>query len=312
MTNQKTFYQEKEYLDFQKKEMDDMFMNKKVQQKFCDNGSYSFILDLGTGTGAQIRRNIELGVLQDKGKIVGIDINKDAIQDSFVSFKNWGNLKGYKIKKVNSRNPLVFEVSKSNKKYFVEMQVGSVYDLNFKSIDAITALSLFEHTDMKKALKSVYNVLGAGGVLYAAVNYAGKTFFGPNSFGFKRTEKRLMKMFNYVAIDKQFRGRVEEGNSECGIVLPKKCKEIGFKVLKYGKSDWYVGKKYCSSKNSMKMIMRFVNDFYGLFKDSPVNIKKKYSVTNKDIEDWYNLRKMQFKKGTLQFMCTNRDILCQK
>jgi SAM-dependent methyltransferase len=311
MMNQKTFYQENEYLDIQKKEMDDRFMNKKVQKKFCDFGSYSFVLDLGTGTGAQIRRNIELGILQNGCRVIGIDINKDAIESSFFSFKNWANNKGYQIKKLKAKNSFEI-VDNIGKRYFIEMRVGSVYDLGFKDVDAVTALSLFEHTNMKRALKSVYNVLKPKGILYAPINYSGKTFFGPTNFSFRRIEKNLMKLFNYVAIDKQFKGGVEEGNSKCGRILPRECKKVGFKVLSYGKSDWYVRKKYNPPKNSMKMIADFVKAFYGLFKSASEEIKTKYFVTNKDIENWYNLRRLQSKKGVLEFVTTNKDILCQK
>ena len=77
--------------------------DEKVQKEFVKQGPYSFILDLGTGTGEQIRRNIDLGVLKDNSRIIGVDINKEGIKQSINSFKNWASEKGYSLKKLPSR-----------------------------------------------------------------------------------------------------------------------------------------------------------------------------------------------------------------
>ncbi len=311
----KTFYQGDEYLDFQKKEADDKFLNKKVEKKFKSLGPYAFVLDLGCGTGAQIRRNIELNVLKNNAKIIGIDINADAIKRSIYSFKRWAkekNCRFYDVKILKSF--ISFNVNCFGKKYFVELRKGNVYDLKkyCGKVDAVTALSLFEHTDMDKSLKSVYGTLKNKGVLYSLINYSVKTKFSPTPRNLKKIENCLMSLFNYVAIDKQFLGGVETGNSKCGILLPKLLKKIGFRIIKYGDSSWKVGGMKLNTKNSKIMLEHFLSSFYNLFKSANLKIKKKFKVNDEEIDFWYNLRKKQLIQNKLRFFCINKDVVCVK
>jgi len=53
-------------------------------------------------------------------------------------------------------------------------------------------------------------------------------------------------LFNYVAIDNQFKGGVDVGNSKCGSLLPKFFKRAGFFVVKHKSSNWTIFSGMCN------------------------------------------------------------------
>jgi SAM-dependent methyltransferase len=319
---EKAFYQDNPYLDFWKKELDDEAINKDVLNKLLiKKKKFDKILDLGTGSGVQIRRNIELGLLQNKGVIIGLDVNKEDLKNSMFSFKQWAKTKNMSLIILKDSKAIhKFIVKKEKKEYTIILYDESVYNLGTNkckvqgNFSLVTALSLLEHTDMEKSLKAINRVMGKGGMLYLNINYDQHSVFGPTIPEKYKDESNLMQLFNYVGIDHQFKGRVGVGNSHCGALLPSLCKKAGFKVLKYGGSDWIIlpNSVQSYSLNKKKVLEFFINAFYGVLKGSSDSNKKKFNVSKKQIEEWYKLRKEQLKSGDLYYTCAQKDILCLK
>lgn len=318
----KAFYQDNPYLDYWKKELDDESINKDVLRLLLgEKRTYDKILDLGTGSGVQIRRNIELGLLKNGGLIIGIDINKDDLKKSISSFNIWAKNNGFKIETSSDSVAIHnFTISNDKKKFTVELYEESVYNLGTKkskikgSFSLVTGLSLLEHTDMKKSLKSVKNIMKKDGLLYLPINYDQHSVFGPTKKTCFKEEANLMQLFNYSGIDYQFKGKVGIGNSHCGSLLPSLAKEVGFKVLAYGASDWIIlpDKVKAYSNNKRKVLEFFMNAFHNVLKGSSKDAKKKFRVTDSQIEAWYRLRKRQLKSRNLYYSCVQKDILCKK
>ncbi len=319
---EKAFYQDNPYLDYWKKELDDEAINKNVLNVLLNNKkTYDKILDLGTGSGVQIRRNIELGLLNDGGKIIGIDINKDDLKKSISSFRVWAKKKGFKIKVLEDSGAVHnFKIINGKKTFTIKLYEESVYDLGTQKskikelFSLVTGLSLLEHTDMKKSFRSIKKIMKKGALLYLPVNYDQHSVFGPTNNDCFKDEANLMQLFNYSGIDYQFKGKVGIGNSHCGSLLPSIAKQSGFSVLAYGSSDWIIlpGKVKPYSKNKKNVLDFFMNAFYSILKNSSKEAKKKFGVTDQQIEKWYKLRKKQFKSGDLYFGCVQKDILCKK
>jgi len=316
------FYQSNPYLDNWKKELDDESINKHVLNTLLSSRkSIDNILDVGTGSGAQIRRNIELGLLNNNGTIIGIDINASDLKNSILSFKEWAKLNKYDLKIIEDPEAIHhFTISNNNQKYTIKLYQGSVFDLGTKksciqnSFPLITALSLLEHTDMEKSLKSIRKVMIKGGLLYMPINYDQHTIFGPTPISTYQAESNLMQLFNYSGIDFQFKGDVGAGNSQCGSLLPTYCANAGLKILDYGSSDWVITsedfKPY--TPNKKKVLAFFIDAFYNVMKGSSNRIKQKFHVSDAHIENWYNLRRDQLSSGKLYYSCIQKDILCQK
>ena len=65
MKKTKAFYQDNPYLDYWKKELDDESLNKVVVSCLLSKGKFNRVLDVGTGSGTQIRRNIDWGLVSN-------------------------------------------------------------------------------------------------------------------------------------------------------------------------------------------------------------------------------------------------------
>lgn len=318
----KAFYQDNPYLDYWKKELDDESINKDVLKTLLTKKkTYDKILDIGTGSGVQIRRDIELGLLRNKGLIVGIDVNKDDLKKSILSFKIWAKKKGFNLKTANDSEAIhKFTLSRKDKCFTVVLFDESVYDLGTQKskvkgmFSLVTGLSLLEHTDMNKSLESIKKVMKTGGLLYLSINYDQHSVFGPTNKDKFKDESNLMQLFNYSGIDNQFKGNVRIGNSHCGSLLPVIANETGFKILAYGASDWIVlpGKVKAYSTNKRKVLEFFLNAFYNVLKGSSNDAKRKFSVSDPQIKEWYKLRMKQLMSGELYYSCVQKDILCMK
>ena len=317
----KAFYQHNPYLDDWKREIDDDSINKDVLALLTKK-KFKRVLDIGTGSGAQIRRDIELGLIRNNGEIIGLDVNEEGLTSSIVSFRRWAKKKSFSLEEIADSSAIhKFLVNINDQKYTVSLYCASVYDLGTRKtnqigndFDLVTGLSLLEHTDMKRALQSIKKVMKRGAYLYLPVNYDQHTTFGPTPKNFLEKEPLLMQLFNYVGIDMQFKGEIEIGNSQCGSLLPTLCMNIGFTVLAYGSSDWVIppGRAINYSENKRNVLGFFVDAFYEVFKSADSKVQKKFGITNDDIKNWQRLRKKQLQKGELYFTCMQKDILCRR
>jgi 2-polyprenyl-3-methyl-5-hydroxy-6-metoxy-1,4-benzoquinol methylase len=313
------FYQHINYLSYWKKELDDNAINRNVLSVLLKhNNKFSRSLDIGTGTGVQIRRNIELSLYDKTSEIVGIDINENLLQSSITVYEEWAKSNNYNMIIFDDEEAIYkFELSNSANKYNIELYCESVYDLNqekYGSFDFVTGLSLLEHTEIGKTLHAIYIILKKGGMLYLPSNYDQYSVFGPTDLKIMQTEQNLMQLFNYIAIDNQHRGGVTIGNSSCGSLLPGYCVDAGFEVIGYGSSDWIIlaDRIVSQSQNVKSALSFFVDSFSSVFKSSDLLARKKFNVTSEDIDFWCDLRKNQFENGELYYSCIQKDILCKK
>ncbi len=63
--------------------------------------------------------------------------------------------------------------------------------------------------------------------------------------------------------------------------------------MAYGASDWIIlpGKVIAYSNNKREVLEFFLNAFYGVLKGSSKETKKKFGVSDQQIEKWYNEKK---------------------
>jgi SAM-dependent methyltransferase len=323
MANKKAFYQVNEYLSLWKKALDDEVLNEGLRNKIKKESPYKKILDIGTGSGTQIRRNIEDRLITNEGLIIGIDVNSDGLRNSKSDFEFWSKENGWKIEFLkNDKNAILeFNVVKKGFNCLVKLYSISVYELeNYVSLigndfELVTALSLFEHTDIEKALKGVVNLMKKGSYLYAPINYNGITKVRPlpNNLT-ENQDNNLMNLFNEVLIKTQNVGGVDIGESWCGNVMPIIAKKLGFKIIGVADSNWLItGNSNSYQRAAYKMFIDAIKDELLSLKDKDkIRVKNKLGVTNEQIEIWYQFALQNFENKSGTFFCANKDILIQK
>jgi hypothetical protein len=307
----KAFYQENEYLSLWKRDLDDKSRNKKIEQIVSSRGPYERILDIGTGSGMQIRRNIENNWLTNNGEIIGIDVNEEGIVHSINDYKKWAIEKGYIVK---SQKDLSFFIIKNNKSYKVRLIPGSVYELSSMSLGEfplITALSLYEHTNIEKSLLETKKALSKNGLLYAPSNYNGITKVTPIPSELNNTQDdSIMKLFNETMINSQYTGGIDVGECCCADVMEIIAKRFKLTVLASENSDWSITKD--SSKYERKAYRMFIDAIYNGLKSLSGNKKETQEhlgVTSEHLDFWYENAKENFESGRGVYFCHNKDVL---
>ena len=317
----KAFYQVNEYLSLWKKALDDNVLNENLKQKVKNASPYTKILDLGTGSGTQIRRNIDENLIANNGLIIGVDVNYDGLLSSKHDYELWAKENDYELIFTKCDSAVLnFKVSKNDFSCLIKLYNVSVYDLkSYRSIgqnfDLVNALSLFEHTDIEKSIKVVKNLMNDGAYLYAPINYNGITQVRPLADDLsEQQDNNLMELFNEILINTQNVGGVDYGQSLCGDILPKIAKGLGFTIIGIEDSNWLITNKSSNyQKNAYEMFLNAIKtELISANNNEQLKIKQKLEINCELIESWYRSALKNFKSGVGTFFCTNKDILIQK
>jgi SAM-dependent methyltransferase len=200
------------------------------------------ILDLGTGTGAMLRRILELG-LSGRAHLIGMDQEERNLAAGVDRIVKTLRDRGYRIaEKQQSPDKISIRGQRGDGEIRVELLEGDLLDSGttgkLEPFDFITAHAFMDLMPLQRAVDAIRSLLNAGGVFYSTLNYDGLTVLLPGyeDAGF---ERRLLQIYDR-SMERRRSGGRKTGGALCGRRLYRRLLEGGFEVLGLGSSDWNV------------------------------------------------------------------------
>jgi SAM-dependent methyltransferase len=200
------------------------------------------ILDLGTGTGAMLRRLLELE-LAGQVQLIGLDQEEQNLAAGVYRIEQALRSGGYSIgEQRQSPEAKSIRGSRRDGEIRIELLRGDLLDPRttgkLEPFDCITAHAFMDLMPLKRALTIIRTLLTADGVFYSTLNYDGLTVLLPE-FENPGFERRLLQIYDRSMERRRSAGR-KTGGSMSGRRLYGALLAGGFAILGMGSSDWNV------------------------------------------------------------------------
>jgi SAM-dependent methyltransferase len=223
--------------------IDSLSLNAALNARFS-NCLRSFanprILDLGTGTGAMLRRILELDGAGNL-ELMGLDQEEQNLAAGLDRVEQTLRTRGYAVAETR-RSGAVKSIRGvgEGREIRVELRRGDLLDRRttdgLQRFHCITAHAFMDLMPLQPALAIIRGLLETDGVFYPTLNYDGLTVLLPEyeKPGF---ERRLLRIYNRSMEKRRVRGR-KTGGALSGRRLYRALAEGGFRIIGAGPSDW--------------------------------------------------------------------------
>lgn len=190
-------------------------------------------LDLGTGTGAMLRRLIEWE-LTDSLVLTGLDLQPELLDQVGTILENLLGDRGFSV----LREPPAWRAERAGQLVVLHLHASKLADFQAapSGFDLITAQAFMDIVPLEDTLRQVKGWLKPGGLFYATLNYDGGTHLFP-SFRDEAFEARLLENYDQSMERRRVDGK-PTGGSRSGARLHASLLACGFVLLGYGSSDW--------------------------------------------------------------------------
>lgn len=199
------------------------------------------ILDLGTGTGAMLRRILQLD-LSGRVHQIGLDREEQNLAAGMDRMEQILEDRGYRIVEEQNSVERSIRGRRGDNEVRIEFRLGDLLDPGavgaLPPVDCITAHAFMDLMPLRRAVAVIRRLLKADGVLYSTLNYDGLTVLLPEyeDAGF---ERRLLRIYDRSMEARRTRG-AKTGGAFSGRRLYRELLEGGFAILGIGSSDWNV------------------------------------------------------------------------
>ena len=147
-------------------------------------------LDLGTGTGAMIRRLIDCNIA-DSLDIVGVDTDRELLLSAKTILKNHLTNQGYAVE---DRQPSLV-ARRAGQSLRIRFECFSLLNPNpaiaASGYDLVTAHAVMDIVPLDAAVQQIMKVLDERGYFYATLNYDGDTSLIP-TYSDQTLERRIL------------------------------------------------------------------------------------------------------------------------
>ena len=288
--------------------IDDESINKKVFALFAGylaKLSHPVILDVGTGTGAMIRRIIQNGTV-GSAVFYGIDQSKDLLEEARRQLGLLFRERGFSVKGGDQ----IMTAVRGEQVMEVHLVSGNILDDKFASslqkipFDCITCNAFMDVVPTDSSLEVFASLLRAGGFFYATINYDGTTELLP-SFEDRSFEEQLLSAYNR-SMDQRTVGAKKTGGSRTGSLLFDQVLQHGFSVAGFGSSDWSIfpwNGTYTPQEEVFLNALLLTMYEEGL---------QQPSVDRYSLSAWYAGRSESVERKLLAFMTHQSDLLALK
>jgi SAM-dependent methyltransferase len=302
--------------------VDSASLNRGLYVTFCDRLRGKVdprILDLGTGTGAMLRRILSLN-LQGQVHLVGLDQDQENLIVALDRTEQALQGSGFRVRGKESDGRMTqIRAGKQNVELRVDLVPGDLLDwqkieqIGEHSFDYITAHAFMDLMPVKSALTEIRKLLTKVGVFYSTLNYDGQTLLLPQyeDSGF---EKRLLQIYNRSMEDRRTRGR-KTGGCLSGRRLYQALCEEGWAIQGMGSSDWNLfpsGGGYSADERLflVTILTMIAQEALGAQSQGAVAERiRSVDVDEKALAAWYRRRSEAVQAGRLALVVHQLDLL---
>ncbi len=298
--------------------IDSASLNAPLYARFRDHLRRTLdprVLDLGTGTGAMLRRILDLE-LPGRVHMIGLDQEERNLAAGVERMEHALLVRGYSIgEKRQSPEVKSIRGEKGGRELRIEFQQGDLLDRHttdkLGSFDFITAHAFMDLMPLKRAVGIIRRLLGAEGVFYSTLNYDGLTVLLPE-YGKGGFERRLLQIYDR-SMENRRSGGGKTGGSLSGRRLYRELLEGGFAILGMGSSDWNVfpsGGSYAEQqKLFLTAILSMIEGEASRFGTG--SGAGKTAVDPTMLADWYAERLEALRDNSLALIVHQLDLLAR-
>ncbi|MBN1835183.1 MAG: class I SAM-dependent methyltransferase [Spirochaetales bacterium] len=204
------------------------------------------ILDVGTGTGAMLRRLLGRAV-GERGELVGLDPEGRSLTVASRRIARELETRGHRVEVGPRTDKIGFTGSAavlSAGALGVRLVCGGLLEDGLSArpggrrFDVVTAHAFLDLLPIEAALRAIRGLLRPGGWLYATINYDGLTALLP-PYGDPEFERRLLECYDR-SMEKRLAGGKSTGGRFSGRRLCRTLPGCGYAIRDVGPSDWMV------------------------------------------------------------------------
>ena len=304
--------------------IDSASLNRELYAMFCDHLKNKIdprVLDLGTGTGAMLRRILSLN-LQGRVHLVGLDQDQENLIAASDRTEKALRDSGFRVQgtKLDGRMTQI-RAGKPNVELRIDLLWGDLLDwrkieqIEEHTFDCITAHAFMDLMSLKSALAGIRHLLKSEGLFYSTLNYDGQTVFLPQ-YGEPGVEQRLLHVYNRSMEDRRTRGK-KTGGCLSGRRLYQALIEEGWTILGMGSSDWNLfpsGGQYSAEEKLFLVSILNMIARQALEELSPratAGGVRSGFVDEKTLADWYRRRIEAVQSARLALVVHQLDMLAE-
>ncbi len=196
-------------------------------------------VDIGTGTGAMVRRLLDARIGARAIDIVAIDRDERLIDRARERIAVHLRQRGFELPGQADES----RIQASDAHRFVTLRLAHGEAAGFEPragerFDLVTAHAFMDLVPMRPLLLRIADWLAPGGLFYATLNYDGDTAFFP-TYCDAAFETALLQRYDASMEERRIDGQ-PTGGARSGRRLHALLPDAGFEVLAWGSSDWNI------------------------------------------------------------------------
>ena len=266
------------------------------------------LLDLGTGTGAMLRRVLDFHPAGDP-ELAGLDRDPVSLEQAAAHLRAQLEGAGFRVRGHASAGRWELRAGGHGRRLSVHLAQGDLLAAEpallstLGSRDLVTAHAFLDLLPVERGLRAIRSLLRPGGLLYATLNYDGLTELLPADRD-ESFERELLAAYDRSMEERRLGGEPTAG-AFSGRRLYGALGPAGFEALGAGSSDWNV---FPAAGRYAEGIAFFLQAILGMIAAEGL---KSSALEPEALRAWYGRRTAEVDAGRLGLVVHQLDLLAR-